>query len=302
MSTLLDDIIRLAQDDTQSLPNLLRKCLILASELKNDRLKAWANQELDGYEGPRDEQVPTYRRVHANAFGSFAGSFNAWTNKHIIIPAVMEDKHKHWAEKVHIIQSVSSLDDLAKTDNKQGVLASHWPPNMVAYYSDKLWPGWICHDAWQEIPKSVLVQVLDSVRNITLRMALEIKDELGTSYADLSRIKPEEIERVKGVVINNLGGNVALGDLDASGSTTIIAGDRKTLDAVLTKAGMDKEDLNELSEAILVDGGTKPGNKVTEWIQSKAGKVVVAGVKATASIGQQLLTEWLMQHSGLKKP
>jgi hypothetical protein len=115
-------------------------------------------------------------------------------------------------------------------------------------------------------------------------------------------MKPEEIERVKGVVVNNLGGNVALGDLDASGSTTIIAGDRKTLDAVLTKAGMDKGDLNELSEAILVDGGSKPGNKVTGWIQSKAGKVVVAGVKATASIGGQLLTEWLMQHFGLKKP
>jgi hypothetical protein len=157
MSALLDDIIRLAQDDKESLPNLLRKCLILASELKNDRLKAWANQELDGYEGSRDEEVPIYRRIHANAFGSFAGPFNAWTNKHLIIPAVMEEKHRHWAENFHIIQSVSSLDDLAKTEDKRGVLASQWPPNMVAFYSDKLWPGWICHDAWQEIPKSVLI-------------------------------------------------------------------------------------------------------------------------------------------------
>jgi hypothetical protein len=301
MSILLDDIIRLAQDDTQSLPNLLRKCLILASELKNDRLKAWANQELDGY-GLGAEPVPTYRKVQANAYGSFAGPFNARASKHIIIPAVMDDKHKHWAEKADIIQSVSSLDDLAKTNNGEGPLACNWPPNMVAYYSDKLWPGWICHAAWQEIPKSVLVQVLDSVRNITLRMALEIKDELGTSYGELSRIEPEEIERVKSVVINNLGGNVALGNLDASGSTTIIAGDRKTLDAVLTKVGIDKEDLHELSEAILVDGGSKFGSKVTEWVQSKAGKVVVGGVKATVGIGQQLLTEWLMQHFGLKKP
>lgn len=298
---LLDDIIRLAQDDAQSLPNLMRKCLILASELKNARLKAWANQELDGYEGPRDEQVPAYRRVHANAFGTFAGPFNAWTKKHLIIPAAMEEKHRHWAEKVHIIQSVSSLDDLVKMDNTQGVLAAHWPPNMIAYYSERLWDSWICHDAWQEIPKSVLVQVLDSVRNITLRMALEIKDELGTSYADLSRIQPEEVERIKGVVIHNLGGNVALGDLDASGSTTIIAGDRKTLDTALTKVGLDKEDLNELSEAILVDGGSKPANRVAEWVQSKASKVIVGGVKVGVSIGQQLLTDWLLIHAGLKK-
>jgi hypothetical protein len=302
MSLLLDDIIRLAQDDTQSLPNLLRKCLILASELKNDRLKAWANQELDGYADLGGELVPNYRKVEAHAFGSFAGPLNAWTSKHIIIPGVMHEEHKHWAERVQIIQSVSSLDDLARTDLKQRVLTSHWPPDMIAYYSDKLWDGWICHDAWQEIPKSVLIQVLDTVRNITLRMALEIKDELGTSYGDLSRMRPEEIARVKDVVIHNLGGNVAFGNLDASGSTTIIAGDRKSLDTVLSKSGMGKEDLNELSEAILVDGGSKLGNGMANWIQSKSGKVIVAGMKVTASIGQQLLTEWLMQYVGLKKP
>jgi hypothetical protein len=301
LSALLDDIIRLAQDDKESLPNLLRKCLILASELRDSRLKAWANQELDGYEVQRHEEVPTYRRVHADAFGSFAGPFNSWSNKHIVIPAVMDEKHRHWAETVHVIQSVSSLDDLVKTHNTQGVLTANWPPNMVAYYQTRLWEGWVCHAAWQEVPKNTLVQVLDSVRNITLRMALEMKSELGTSYANLNLIKPDEIERVKSVVVNNLGGNVAVGNLDASGSTVIIAGDRKVLDAALTKAGLDKADLNELSDAIQVDGASKPGNKVREWIQSKAGKVVTGGVKVGVSVGQQLLTEWLKIHYGLTK-
>jgi hypothetical protein len=101
----------------------------------------------------------------------------------------------------------------------------------------------------------VLVQVLDTVRNITFRMALEIKEGLGTSYAELNRLKPEETAKAQNIVINNLGGNVALGDLDASGSTTIIAGDRKTLDAALVKAGMNQTDLAELTEAIQTDGG-----------------------------------------------
>src|SRR6267143_1064887 len=102
------------------------------------------------------------------------------------------------------------------TDSVKGVLAAHWSPNMVAFYSEKLWPGWVCHDAWQEIPKSTLVEVLDSIRNITLRMALEIKEELGTSYTDLDKIEPEQAARAETVVINNLGGNVAFGNLDAS--------------------------------------------------------------------------------------
>jgi hypothetical protein len=282
MSALLDDIIRLAQDDKESLPNLLRKCLILASQLKNDRLKKWANQELDGYESGTDEDIPAYRKIHASAYGSFAGPFNSWSNKHIIIPSAMKEQHRPRAETMHLIQSVSALDNLVKsvTTNAKEVLAAHWPPDMIAYYSDILWEGWICHDAWQEIGKSTLVGVLDAVRNITLRMALDIKDELGTSFDDLSKIKPEEIERVKNVVINNLGGNVALGDLDASGSTVIIAGDRKTLDAALTKAGLDSSDLNELSDAILVDGGSKPGTAIDRWFSPRQGRWSLAGSRS----------------------
>lgn len=301
MSALLDDIVQLAEDDQNPLPNLLRKCLRLASELKIGRLKIWANQELNGYEGCTDEEIPQYRKVQAHAYGSFAGPFNSWSNKHIIIPIVMEKDHRHYAEMVHIVQSVSALNDLVKTDTTKGVLAAHWPPNMVAYYSTKLWSGWACHDAWQEIPKSTMVEVLDSVRNITLRMALEIKEELGTSYIDLNLIKPEEAERARTIVINNLGGNIALGNVDASGQTVIVAGDRRVLDAALSKLGLDHSDLGELSEAIQLDGGTKPGGRVTEWIKAKASKVVTGGIKIGVAVGQQLLTEFLMRHYGLKK-
>jgi hypothetical protein len=62
MTALLDEIIQLAEDDKNPLPNILRKCLRLASELKDERLKKWANQELDGYEGAvADEDIPSYR-------------------------------------------------------------------------------------------------------------------------------------------------------------------------------------------------------------------------------------------------
>src|SRR5258708_31169680 len=209
----------------------------------------------------------------------------------------MDEKHKHYADTVVIIQSVSALDDLAKTDTTNGVLAAHWPPNMVAYYQTRLWQGWVCHDAWQEVGKSTLVQVLDSVRNITLRMALEIKSELGTSYADLNRIQPDAAERAKTVVINNLGGNVAFGNIDASGQTIIVAGDRKSLDIALTKAGLNQSDLTELTVAIETDGN-KNGSKVTKWIGDKAGKMLVGGVKMGASIAQQVLTEMMLQHHG----
>ena len=46
---LVNEIIEMAADGKRPVADALRKCLILSFELKNDRLKAWANQELSGY-------------------------------------------------------------------------------------------------------------------------------------------------------------------------------------------------------------------------------------------------------------
>jgi hypothetical protein len=91
---LLDDIIILATDDKQSITTLLRKCLILASQLKNERLKAGANQELNGYDDP--ETVPEYRKMPAQAKDNFSGGFGAYIGDRNIPPAAMDASHR-WA-------------------------------------------------------------------------------------------------------------------------------------------------------------------------------------------------------------
>jgi len=75
MSALLDQIIQLAEDSKQPVPDLLRKCLRLGHELKNERLKTWATLELNGYASGRD--VPNYRILSANAYGNFIGPLYA---------------------------------------------------------------------------------------------------------------------------------------------------------------------------------------------------------------------------------
>ena len=66
---LLDDIISLATHDKTSISVLLRKCVVLAHQLKNDRLKSWANHEFNGYENA--SEVPPYRKIAANSKGQF---------------------------------------------------------------------------------------------------------------------------------------------------------------------------------------------------------------------------------------
>jgi AbiTii-like protein len=304
VSTLLDDIISLASDGKQPLPDILRKCLILAHELKNDRLKAWANQELNGYKSGKD--LPEYRVMPAQASGNFIGPFHQQYNDHIIPPAILEKEHQGYARTAYLTQSVSGYQDVVDgAPARDRNLILNWPANMVAYYQKKLMSGgFICHDAWQELPINAIVELLDTVRNITLNMALGIKDELGTSYTDLRRIEPQEAKKVDSIIIQTTGGNtnVAFGNasVDASGQTVIIARDRHALDSVLTKAGLDQSDLDSLTEAIKADGQEKPGTTVMEWVRAKSSKVVSGGMKVGVSIGQQLLTEWLLRHYGLK--
>jgi hypothetical protein len=305
MSALLDDIIGLAIDGNQPLPDLLRKCLLLGHELKNERLKEWANQELTGYKTGRG--LPEYRIIPAQARGSFIGPFHAQFPSHIIPPAVLEAGHRGWAERVYLLQAVSAFADILKDNSStQKSLVFHWPPYMVAYYQDKIMPDFICHSAWQSIPPSALAELLDSVRNRTLNMALGIKEELGTSFADLSRIKSgEAATKIQSIVIQNTGGstNVAFAhaSLDASGQTVVAVRDKQALDAVLRKSGLEKVDLDNLTEAMEIDG-TEPGSRVGEWIKSNASKVLTGGVKIGTKIGTEILTALIKQHYGLNQP
>jgi hypothetical protein len=111
---LLDDIIELATDDKQPITVLLRKCLILASQLKNELLKTWANKELNGYmdNDDDDDDLPEYRITPAQAVGFFNGPFGAQWNNMPIPPAILEEKHKQFATEVRLTQAISAYEDL----------------------------------------------------------------------------------------------------------------------------------------------------------------------------------------------
>jgi hypothetical protein len=308
VSALLDDIINLAIDGSQPLPDILRKCLLLGHELKNQQLKDWANQELNGYESGKD--VPESRILSAIARGNFMGPFQAQRNSWLIPALVLEESHRAFAETVYLTQSVSAYADVLKQREKgdkpsSGHLTFEWDPNMVVYYQEKMMQGgFICYAAWQEVPVNAIVEMLDTIRNRTLKMALQIKDELGTSYVDLRKIESGDTEsKIQSIIFQNTGGNttVAFGQasVDASQHQMVIAvGDRKALDEALTKAGLEKPDLDALTEAIQADG-EKPGNTVGEWIKKNGQKVLAGGVKVGTQIGQEILSAWIKAHYGI---
>ncbi len=68
---LLDDIVASATDGQSQPAVLLRKLLVLAAKVKNEKLRAWAEKELMGY-GPADP-LPDYRVTQTQSLGVFFG-------------------------------------------------------------------------------------------------------------------------------------------------------------------------------------------------------------------------------------
>jgi hypothetical protein len=215
----------------------------------------------------------------------------------------LDKEHRSFAEEVYLTQAVSAYEDVAR--KSEGEIQFPWPANMVIYYQKRFFQGrFALISAWQELPKNALIEMLDTIRNRTLKMALEIKDELGTSYADLRKIESSEA-KIQSIIFQNTGGNtnVAFGQASVDASThtqNIMVGDKQALKSVLSNAGLENADLQKLDEAIQADGDKKLGARMGTWIKEHAAKVVVGGVKIGAKIGQDVLTEWLMQYCGLK--
>src|ERR1700761_2704295 len=97
---LLDDIIELASDNKEPIGNLLRRCLVLERQLKNEKFKAWIDLELDGY-GPGNEDLPSYRIFNCVNKGDFYGMTVKMTGQPISLH-VMNDHDRKMLEKVYL--------------------------------------------------------------------------------------------------------------------------------------------------------------------------------------------------------
>jgi hypothetical protein len=202
---LLNDIIALATDTDQPVSDLLRKCLVLAHELHNQLLKDWVNNELDGY--PAQKELPDYRILPTvGAVGLFEGQ--AFLQVYRPIPSnVLKPEHRHWAEKVKVTESIKSLEHLRELPSD--TVTYPWDANLVLAYQNELLHEWRLLSAGQTVPKSAIVGILDKVRTRALRIALQLRDELG-EVQDLNKASEQRAVTIDRLVMSNISGDVYL--------------------------------------------------------------------------------------------
>jgi AbiTii len=296
---LLDKIIELATDNRQPLTVLLRQCIVLAYDLKNEGLKEWANHELNGY--PDSENMPEYRILPAGATGLFIAP--GWTRFLQRIPSVaLEKKHRKLAEIVEMTESVGALEHMLTSGSENSQIQFGWNANLVLFYREKLQKGWQLFSAHQDVPKSAIAGMLDTIRTRVLNLALELKNEIGESDADLKRVKEDsaEAEKVNSIVLTQIfGGTVYMaGGQQNINVQNIAVGNWEDLKKVLSESGIDEKDVAELSHALQQDNKTM-GATVKGWISKNAGKVFNSGLQVGVSVGTTILTQYIKRHLGL---
>src|SRR5262249_20878813 len=122
---LVDDIIE-SIDSGQALSASLRKCLVLAHQLKNERLRTWAEKELNGYE--KGDTVPSYQETTVVAKGTFLGPLGAAIYDQPIPAAILARKHRDFAERVTLRQPIAAYEKVPRgKDGRLGNAMIEWP-------------------------------------------------------------------------------------------------------------------------------------------------------------------------------
>ncbi len=207
------EIIDLAAGETGTVATLLRKCLVLANSLKNEPLKVWAEKELIGYD-PEDPAIPEYRKIAAPARGLFLGPYNEQLHDQPIASLILRKEHRHFAEEAVLRQPIASYEGV-KTDSRLD-----WPANIVGLYERSFFVEcqYALNRAWQVVPASLLIGLIDSIKTRVLRFALELKDDLGAVHDDIEKLSNEQVTH--NFTIHIHGGNNVVGSTAFSQTNT----------------------------------------------------------------------------------
>lgn len=294
--SLLDDIIKAITETDEKTSSILRKCLVLSYKLKNDSLKSWVSKELNGYDYD-DPDMPEYRKIGAPAKGVFLGSFGQQINDQPIPSAVMKEEHRHWAERAKLPQPIAAYEDVKGDENR----VIPWPGNLVIFYQAKFFDGdMVLNRAWQEIPGTVMVGIVDTVRTRVLTFVLELKEQTVEEEVEVEKLPPSTVQTL--VQMTVIGGTNVFGNVEQFAATTVQVGDAASLKGTLAALGVSREELDALEADITADQAEETkalGKRTLNWIVRNAKAAGKGAVKIGGDVATAVMTEAIKRYMGL---
>lgn len=249
---------------------------------------------------------PPYRVFQCHSFGNFFGG-PGQAMKNAPIPLTLIPKEvRDTLTKVRFGQGVAALEEMVKRANKD-TLQNRWPADANRMFGASIYPGLMLMEAWNAIPVSFIVGILDTVRNRILNFALEIEQEnpdAGDVLPTETPMKSSKVQQIFHTTINGNPSHMTIGSQHFSQSALIEVrpGNFEELSNLLFDVGFDDSDLEELREAIKADGKPKKSNlggRVTQWVGKAVGKAAQGMLKVGTDMASKAIMEALFKYYGL---
>lgn len=206
MSSIVVELQRDALDRSVAITDLLRKALVVARKLKQEKFLSWIESELSGYRA--ENEIPEYRELVGQVKGW--NPYNGWLPVIINNTEIMETLSAQ-----HTGQSISEIESLLFQKGSDAQL------HMPFSHSQQEALRRLVNENTEFtlfVPLSRLSRIVDSVRNAVLNWALELEDNGilgdGLSFSESEK----EAAAQNSYNINNFFGDVSSSNLQqASG-------------------------------------------------------------------------------------
>lgn len=295
---LISDLV----DETKNLSNVMRKAKIFASINKISEMQLWIRYELEGYEDK--DKLPPYRELDVGNIGYFQGPFGS-SMRNVVLPTVnLPEPLFEFATKCYVYQSVSEIEGLISSG--ENGLTRKWPAEYVALAQEyiKASGGMVLVDAHQPISKSLLIGIIDNVKNKLLDFLLDLEqNNLVIEGVEMNEEKREEIRQKFEVNVYGDNNNIASGSNFTQNVSTVIKNDIESLFKYLKENKVSEQDISELKKAIEIDkkGIKKPnefGLQVSGWIGKMISKAVSGSWNIAMQVAPALITNALNTYYG----
>ncbi|MBX3031421.1 MAG: hypothetical protein KF809_14840 [Chloroflexi bacterium] len=293
-TSLLRSIQESAADPGTPVTALLRRCLILASRLKDEPLIEWVNRELNGY--PMGAELPPYRTGYRGRLVGYLMNPAVRRSGADLPESAIPEEFRGFLD-IDFRQPVAELESLVSVGEP---LQVPLPPELTAMI-DRNITSFRVVEAHVAISRDHIVGLLDIIRSRSLSFALAIEQlDPEAGEADPRAAAPIPAAQVQHVFHNTIYGNANLAQSSQVAAQTMTIGvrpgDIASLIEALTAVGVTAGEIGELRE-ILDRETAVDGPETRSWMERIIGRVtrstgtVAAGVVAQV-IGNAITAYW----------
>lgn len=194
-SQILKDMV--SGDD--QLESVLWRLKIILSDLENEEINNWIDNELRGYDDTAD--VPPYRVLTGRPVGAFI--MGGFQHKNAEIPTAHLDKEGlDRLQNVQVMDGISGINSLLEKEN--GTIGKSIPTDYCHVISR---PGMLIQGMTVTLSVNQIKGILSNIKSNLMDILLKIEKEFGNldtldTFSEENNLDPQAVENLQQFIIN----------------------------------------------------------------------------------------------------